>query len=169
VAALPRSKEKGPSGLVSDVKTKYSNAGMPLDPALAEVLLNWRRETLFKNPEEWVFASPFKAGNLPWYPGEWSAVILFPQAFVAVSDELAGTRSATFRALLDETGVSMKVQRELMRHADIRTLMQGLGQSDGCKQTRGARKFVRIVLASKVAQYPLVPLEGFAIGLKRRK
>ena len=50
------------------VKTKYSNAGIPLDPALAEVLLNWRRKTRFKNPEDWVFASPFVAGKLPWYP-----------------------------------------------------------------------------------------------------
>jgi len=29
------------TGVVSDVKTKYSNAGMPLDPALAEVLRKW--------------------------------------------------------------------------------------------------------------------------------
>jgi integrase len=38
------------TGIVSDVKTKYSNAGLPLDPALAEVLLNWQRKTFFKNP-----------------------------------------------------------------------------------------------------------------------
>lgn len=29
----------------------------------------------------------------------------------------------TFRTLLDETGAPMKVQQELMRHADIRTTM----------------------------------------------
>jgi integrase len=29
--------------VVSDVKTEYSRAGMPLDPALAEVLLRWQR------------------------------------------------------------------------------------------------------------------------------
>jgi integrase len=56
------------TGIVSDVKTKYSNAGMPLDPALAAVLLNWQRRTSFKKPEDWVFASPFKAGKVPWYP-----------------------------------------------------------------------------------------------------
>jgi len=56
------------TGVVSDVKTKYSNAGIPLDPALAEVLLRWQRTTLFKNPEDWVFASPYVAGRLPWYP-----------------------------------------------------------------------------------------------------
>ena len=53
------------TGVVSDVKTKYSNAGMPLDPALAEVLRKWQRKTLFKNPEDWVFASPFRAGRKP--------------------------------------------------------------------------------------------------------
>ncbi len=29
--------------IVSDVKTEYSRAGMPLDPALADVLLHWQR------------------------------------------------------------------------------------------------------------------------------
>jgi hypothetical protein len=33
--------------VVSDVKTEYSRAGMPLDPARAEVLLNWQRMTEF--------------------------------------------------------------------------------------------------------------------------
>jgi integrase len=56
------------TGIVSDVKTKYSNAGIPLDPALVEVLLHWQRKTSFKNPEDWVFASPFVAGKMPWYP-----------------------------------------------------------------------------------------------------
>jgi len=27
------------------------------------VLLNWQRKTLFKNPGDWVFASPFVAGQ----------------------------------------------------------------------------------------------------------
>ncbi|HEX8837447.1 MAG TPA: hypothetical protein VF748_10965 [Candidatus Acidoferrum sp.] len=52
--------------VVSDVKTEYSRAGMPLDPALAEVLLNWQRVTTFDKPDDWVFASPFKAGTMPW-------------------------------------------------------------------------------------------------------
>jgi len=40
------------TGVVSDVKTKYSNAGMPLDPALAEVLRKWWRKMFFRNPED---------------------------------------------------------------------------------------------------------------------
>ena len=56
------------NGVVSDVKTKYSNAGIPLDLALAEVLLNWQRKSLFSGSHDWVFASPFKGGKEPWYP-----------------------------------------------------------------------------------------------------
>ena len=33
-----------------------------------DVLLHWQRRTLFKNPEDWVFASPFTSGKTPWYP-----------------------------------------------------------------------------------------------------
>jgi integrase len=95
---LPRQLPPAPSsdrGIVSDVKTKYSNAGIPLDPALAEVLQNWRRKTLFKNPEDWVFASLYVAGRKPWDPWELNGVISSPQAFVAVSDVSAGIRSGT--------------------------------------------------------------------------
>jgi hypothetical protein len=65
--------------VVSDVKTEYSRAGMPLDPALAEVLLNWRRTTEFNKPDDWVFASPFKGGMMPGSPGECSNDISAPQ------------------------------------------------------------------------------------------
>ena len=54
--------------VVSDVKTEHSRTGMPLDPALAEVLLQWQRKTEFAKPDDWIFASPFKAGTLPWQP-----------------------------------------------------------------------------------------------------
>jgi len=83
------------NGVVSDVKTKYSNAGIPLDPALAEVLLKWQRRTPFKSPGDWVFASPFKAGKAPWYPWGVQQRNVTPAGFVADSDASAGTRSGT--------------------------------------------------------------------------
>jgi integrase len=48
--------------VVSDVKTAYSRAGVPLDPELAEVLSHWQRTN------DWIFASPFKARTMPWQP-----------------------------------------------------------------------------------------------------
>ena len=45
-------------GVVGELKTEASRKPVPLDPALAEVLLNWRDHTLYNCDEDWVFASP---------------------------------------------------------------------------------------------------------------
>jgi len=138
--------------VVSDVKTKYSNAGMPLDPALAEVLRKWRRKTLFKNPEDWVFASPYRGGRTPWDP--WSAERrhIIPAAIRCGIGRI-GWHSFrhTFRTLLDETGAPMKVQQELMRHADIRTTMNVYGKAMDASKREAHGKVVRMVLAARVA------------------
>jgi integrase len=85
--------------------------------------LNWHRRTLFKNPGEWVFASPFVAGKEPWYPWGVERPHIIP-AGIRCGIARIGWHSFrhTFRTLLDETGAPMKVQQELMRRADIRTL-----------------------------------------------
>jgi integrase len=140
------------TGIVSDVKTKYSNAGIPLDPALAEVLLNWRRKTLFKNPEDWVFASPFVAGKLPWYPWGVERRHIIPAGIRCGIGRIGWhTFRHTFRTLLDETGAPLKVQQELMRHADIRTTMNVYGKAMDESKRAAHGKVVRLVLPSKVA------------------
>jgi integrase len=57
----------------------------------------------------------------------------------------------TFRTLLDETGAPMKVQQELMRHADIRTTMNVYGKAMDESKRAAHGKVVRLVLPSQVA------------------
>jgi len=38
-------------GKVGDVKTKYSQSGLPLDPALAEILFTWKRASELNGKE----------------------------------------------------------------------------------------------------------------------
>jgi integrase len=52
-------------GVVGDVKTKYSQSGLPLDPVPAEILFTWKRTSQFGGETDWVFASPQMAGELP--------------------------------------------------------------------------------------------------------
>jgi integrase len=52
-------------GVVDDVKTKYSKAGLPLDPALAAFMLRWKAQSNFMRDEDWVFASWHTLGNRP--------------------------------------------------------------------------------------------------------
>jgi hypothetical protein len=63
----------------------------------------------------------------------------------------------------------VKVQQELMRHADIRTTRNVYGKAMDESKREAHGKVVRLVLPSKVGYCPLVPLEVFAIGLKRRR
>src|SRR5262249_2368448 len=93
------------AGVVSDWRTKYSNAAMPLDPALPEVLHKGRGKTLFKTREDWVFASPFRAGKKPWEPWSVERRHIIPAAIRCGIGRI-GWHSFrhTFRTLLDETG-----------------------------------------------------------------
>jgi integrase len=56
------------SGRLDDVKTEYSEAPLPLDPALAEVIFEWRRRTEFSSDSDFVrahrlaYASPYLQG-----------------------------------------------------------------------------------------------------------
>jgi integrase len=134
-------------GVVSDVKTKYSKAGMPLDPALAEMLLHWQRKALFKKPEDWVFASPYKAGKVPWRSWGVQQRQLAPAGIRCGIGRIGWhTFRHTFRSLLDETGAPMKVQQELMRHADIRTTMNVYGKAMDDSKREAHSKVVRLVL-----------------------
>ena len=136
----------------SDVKTVYSRAGMPLDPALAEVLLNWQRTSEFNRPEHWIFASPYKAGKKPRHPWRVQQQHISPAAVRCGIGHIGWhTFRHTFRSLLDETGAPLKVQQELMRHADIRTTMNIYGKAMETSKREAHGKVVRLVLPSNVA------------------
>jgi integrase len=138
--------------IVSDVKTEYSRAGMPLDPLLAEALLNWQRTTQFNKPDDWIFASPFKAGTMPWQPWRVQQRHIGPAAVRCGIGHIGWhTFRHTFRSLLDETGAPMKVQQELMRHADIRTTMNIYGKAMEQSKRDAHHKVVCLVLPARVA------------------
>jgi integrase len=122
--------------IVSDVKTEYSRAGMPLDPLLAEVLLNWHRTTQFNKPDDWIFASPFKAGTLPWQPWRMQQRHIGPAAVRCGIGHIGWhTFRHTFRSLLDETGESAAGTDAPCRHPNNNEYLR---QSDGAEQARRA-------------------------------
>jgi integrase len=50
-------------------KTEASKRPIPMEPALAYALAQWKGQTSFSKPGDWVFASPFDAGQTPYWPG----------------------------------------------------------------------------------------------------
>ena len=136
-------------GKVGEVKTKYSRSGLPLDPALAEILFRWQRASQFARNEV-VFSSPQKAGELPLPSTAALEDHIEPATERAALGSGIGwhTFRHTYRTLLDETGAPIKVQQELMRHADIRTTLNVYGKAMDESKRQAHGKVVRVVLAT---------------------
>jgi integrase len=116
------------SGRVDDVKTEYSEAPLPLDPALAEVIFEWRRKTEFSAASDVVFASPYMAGEKPYTPWNMQHNHLCPTAVKAGLGPIGWhTLRHTYRAWLGDNGEPLTVQKELMRHASIQTTLNTYG------------------------------------------
>jgi integrase len=136
-------------GVVGDVKTKYSQSGLPLDPVLAEMLFTWKRASQFGQETDWVFASPLKAGELPLRSTAVLANHIKPAAITAGLGSSVGwhTFRHTYSSMLRQLGVDLKVQQELLRHADVRTTMNVYTQAVSEQKRAAHSSVVRIVLA----------------------
>ena len=114
----------------------------------AEILFRWQRASEFGGNEDWVFASPQKAGELPLR----STAVL--ENHIKPAAERAGlgpgigwhTFRHTYSTMLRQLGVDLKVQQELLRHADIRTTMNVYTQAVSAEKRSAHSKVVRMVL-----------------------
>jgi integrase len=120
------------------VKTRASQKWMPLDRSLAEKLSEHRlRYSSRPNIENWVFANPAT-------PKPWSGRV-----------QLGRIGWHTFRysrsTLLHALGVDLKVQQELLPHADVRTTMNIYTQSVPGALREANSKLVRLLILAQVA------------------
>ena len=130
-------------GKVGDVKTRYSRKQMPLDPALVTSLLAYRAKY---ECCEWVFANPDT--NRPWWAHHIQQERIAPAGVKAKLGNGIGwhTFRHTYSSMLRHLGVDVKVQQELLRHADIRTTMNTYTQAMPSALREANSKVVRMVL-----------------------
>lgn len=126
-------------GREDEVKTQHSKKPLPLHPWLADVLLRWRQETEFNKGSDFIFASPWMAGEKPYRSGSSQTRKLVPAGQAIGLPFRLGwhTFRHTYRAMLRRTGAPIDVQRDLMRHADAHTTTQVYGGVD-VEELRGA-------------------------------
>jgi integrase len=112
-------------GIGGKCMTETSRRPVPIDEFTTAELLAWRRETVYAEPEDWVFASEKVQGRMP----PWSDTLL--DRFLQPAAKQAGitkwvgfhTFRHTYSTLLKANGEDVKVVQELMRHANISTTM----------------------------------------------
>lgn len=141
-------------GHVDQTKTEYSEAKIPMDPALAEVLLEWRREMQFIADTDWIFASPFAGGQQPFFPTGIRRKIYVAAKAAGLDGLLKGEPTKilrhSYRSWLGETDTPLGVIKDLMRHADIRTTMNEYGNGAEEPMRKANSKVVNLVLGKPV-------------------
>ena len=138
-------------GISGPVKTPASQRWMPLDRSLAKKLRQHQlRSASPVNAEGWIFANP-DTGQ-PYWPGRIQENWLVP---AAGKEGLGWIGWHTFRhshsSLLHALGVDLKVQQELLRHADIRTTMNIYTHAVPAALREANSKVVHLVLSAQVA------------------
>jgi integrase len=96
--------------------------GLEKSTYFAEVLVDWRGRTPYNRDEDWVFPSPEKLGQQPYWPDSALRKAVRPAAVRAGIVKHIGwhTFRHSFATLLKANGEDVKVVRESLRHANSR-------------------------------------------------
>jgi integrase len=138
-------------GHVGDVKTEYSRENVPLDPRLVGVIRR-HGERCYPTPEGWLFANP-KTGK-PYRSDQIQKKHIRKAGIRAGLGEGVGWHNFrhTYASWLDDTGAPLRVQQELMRHADVTTTMNVYGRAMGETKREANSKVVDLVIPATNTQ-----------------
>jgi integrase len=112
------------------MKTEASQKPVPIDGALLHALQDWSSQTLYRQNDDWVFASPDKGGNQPYWPETLLKCHVQPAAKRLGITKQIGWHSfrRTFATLLGGSE-DVKTTQELMRHANAGITMNLYAQA----------------------------------------
>ena len=132
-------------GRVDNVKTEYSCDFVPLDPVLATALIQHRGSGCYPTAAGWVFANP-RTGR-PYHQDTIQQKHIAPAGITAGVGVIGWhTFRHSYRSWLDESGTSITVQKELMRHASIQTTLNVYGRVMTETKRQANSKVVKMVL-----------------------
>ena len=121
---------------VGKCKTEVSQKPVPIDEWIAADLLEWYRQTPYRAPTDWVFATDSnragaKRGKQPLWLCKVMGYHIQPVARKLGIKKRIGwhTFRHTFSPLIKSLGVDAKVVQELLRHASFKTTMDGYTQA----------------------------------------
>ena len=136
--------------VVGRCKTETSQKPVPLDDVLLTELQQWRRETPYHSPEDWVFASPCSDGKKPFWGQQIMRRRIFPVAR-RLGIKLTGwhTFRHSYSTLLCHSGTNLKVMQELLRHSTIRVTLDTYTQA-----VTSAKRAAQMKVASLIAPPP---------------
>ena len=116
---------------VGPCKTEASQKPVPLDPRLVRTLRAWRRSARFRQPTDWIFASPVCQGKFPFWGQALLRHYIRPAAVkVGITKRIGWhTFRHSYSTLLKASGADIKVMQELLRHASTRVTLDTYTQA----------------------------------------
>lgn len=108
--------------VVGPLKTDASDKPVPMDTALADVLLGWRGKCPYNQDADFIFGSPEKDGWQPYWPDSLLRKGVRPAAVRAGIAKHIGWHSfrRTLATLLQGNGETVKTTQDMLRHATSR-------------------------------------------------
>jgi integrase len=148
---------------VGETKTETSCRPLPIDPGLAARLRELHGRATYRKSGDWVFAND--AGR-----PRWQETILQRQLKPAALRAGIGkigwhTFRHTYSTMLRSAGTDIKVQQELLRHANIQTTMNIYTQAVSDQKRAANSKVVEMVLSgAKRGPFQRVSSNGSGTG-----
>jgi integrase len=108
-------------GRITPLKNESSHEELNLPEDVVEALLNWRRVTPYRQPSDWVFASPKTKGQRPYWPDAMLTKKIRPIAEKAGFGQIGWH---TFRHSFVSWGkavLKLEETKELARHENLKT------------------------------------------------
>jgi len=131
------------------LKTEQSRKRLTISQDLADAMIDWRRNCLYRADEDWVFASPTVGGREPMWLDNVLENYIRPAATAAGITKLIGWH--TFRrsvsSALAEAGTTQKVVSDLLRHANMSTTFE-LYQQSSPEAKRAAQEHMKALFAA---------------------
>lgn len=117
--------------VVGICKTESSQKPVPAHDDLVAALQQWRGQTRYKSPEDWLFASPMHQGRWPYLAQQIMKLHILPVARKLGINKRIGwhTFRHTYSTLLRSTGAELKIMQELLRHSTIRVTLDTYTQA----------------------------------------
>jgi integrase len=133
--------------VVGKCKTEGSCRPIPIDASVAADLWVWQNTSQYRQPEDWVFASPHTHGLRPFWPDSTLAKVIRPAAGKAGIRKRIGwhTFRHSFSTLLAGNGENVKVVQELMRHASVRCTLEIYSQARAVEKRRAHERVVQML------------------------
>ena len=137
-------------GMTSDCKTESSMKPVPMGPALAEMLQEWKRETHFSAAGDWVFASKRANGKRPIWGQSIMRKKILPIVKSLGIDKRVGwhTFRHSYSTLLRFLGTDIKVRQDLLRHSSARLTLDTYTQSVTTAKREAQNAVVQLLIST---------------------